>query len=158
MVVFFVTCHPNTHFLVGPRPISTKALLLFFFIPAAAACLVSSSVDRTSPWTILLFSVVDAALQLPNPKLPDVVVPTMYLCMSLHCASLTALSALHFRHGLTFTRAPLTFSSALSHNIMTCLTLVTLKSSVREDSGSCSFLPSCTGRYLRSFLELRAIF
>ena len=134
-----------------------------FFIEPAATCLVCSINDRTSLCTIFLFSISDASPQLalvthPSPTLPEAVVPTMSLSLSLDSASFTALSALHFRPVLTSTRALLTFSSMLSRNIMTCLTLVTLNSSVTEENEVVACCQSYTGLCLRSFLGLQAIF
>ncbi|KAH3886256.1 hypothetical protein DPMN_010258 [Dreissena polymorpha] len=62
-----------------PRHLPKVPTALFFPIRSAAACLVSSSFDRNSTRTNLLFSAGDADHQLalvthPNPNMPDVVV------------------------------------------------------------------------------------
>lgn len=122
-------------------PFQPAALLLQPDSYSVTVCLLSSSVARTSVCTIcLLFEVLPTSnltfMTHPSPSLPVVVVPTRSLCLSLASALSTALSALHFRPVLTSIWAPLTFSSELSLSIITCRALVTLNSSLTDDSGN----------------------
>ncbi|KAH3719797.1 hypothetical protein DPMN_062671 [Dreissena polymorpha] len=147
MVLHFTHVTPRyTSWLDAFQYKPTALLLLFFF--HSNGCRLSCLLDCRKNFTL-------AIVTRPIFHLRDVVVvvsePGFFVVDCLVCYPFP--TCVHFH-----TRAPLSVSSALSRSIMSCLTLVTLNSYVREESGSCILLSELLRTILKSLLRLRAIF
>ncbi|KAH3865263.1 hypothetical protein DPMN_028302 [Dreissena polymorpha] len=107
---------------------------------------VRSGDQSTTCWrTCYHFSLLAAWLHLghdkiPRPWRPLVVVPTIFFCLSLLSASVTALLADHVLPALVSMPAFLIISSRDSFRVTTSHAFDALNSSTNDESGSCSWL------------------